>query len=125
MKVKLLYRPRSVFKDFHDRKQRWSIIVAHRRCGKTVACINDLIVRALTEKKPNAQYAYIAPYFSQAKAVSWTYLQRYSQPFLKQANQSELWIELITGAKIRLFGADNPDALRGNYLDGVVLDYAI
>jgi len=120
--VKLLYRPRSVFRDFHDRKQRWAVIVAHRRCGKTVACINDLIVRALTEKKPNAQYAYIAPYYSQAKSVAWTYLQRYSTPFLKQANQSELWVELITGAKIRLFGADNPDALRGNYLDGVVLD---
>jgi hypothetical protein len=33
-----------------------------------------------------------------------------------------LWVELITGAKIRLFGADNPDSLRGLYLDGVILD---
>jgi phage terminase large subunit len=120
--IKLLYRPRSVFEDFHSRKKRWAVIVAHRRCGKTVACINDLIVRALTEKKTNAQYAYICPYYSQAKSVAWAYLQRYSQPFLKQANQSELWIELINGAKIRLFGGDNPDALRGNYLDGIVLD---
>ena len=120
--IKLLYRPRSVFEDFHSRSKRWAVIVAHRRCGKTVACINDLIVRALTEKKKNAQYAYICPYYSQAKSVAWSYLQRYSQPFLKQANQSELWIELINGAKIRLFGGDNPDALRGNYLDGIVLD---
>ena len=120
--IKLLYRPRSVFEDFHSRSKRWAVIVAHRRCGKTVACINDLIVRALTEKKKNAQYAYICPYYSQAKSVAWAYLQRYSQPFLKQANQSELWIELINGAKIRLFGGDNPDALRGNYLDGIVLD---
>ena len=120
--IKLLYRPRSVFEDFHSRKKRWAVIVAHRRCGKTVACINDLIVRALTENKQNAQYAYICPYYSQAKSVAWAYLQRYSQPFLKQANQSELWIELINGAKIRLFGGDNPDALRGNYLDGIVLD---
>jgi len=120
--IKLLYRPRSVFEDFHSRKKRWAVIVAHRRCGKTVACINDLIVRALTEKKINAQYAYICPYYSQAKSVAWAYLQRYSQPFLKQTNQSELWIELINGAKIRLFGGDNPDALRGNYLDGIVLD---
>jgi phage terminase large subunit len=120
--IKLKYRPRSVFEDFHDRKQRWAVIVAHRRCGKTVACINDLIVKALLESKPHAQYAYIAPYYSQAKSVAWRYLERFSEPVLAKANQSELWVELVNGARIRLFGADNPDALRGNFLDGVVMD---
>ena len=120
--IKLKYRPRSVFEDFHDRKQRWAVIVAHRRCGKTVACINDLIVKALLENKPNAQYAYIAPFYSQAKSVAWRYLERFSEPVMTKTNQSELWVELINGARIRLFGADNPDALRGNFLDGVVMD---
>jgi hypothetical protein len=120
--IKLKYRPRSVFEDFHDRKERWAVIVAHRRCGKTVACINDLIVKALLENKPHAQYAYIAPYYSQAKSVAWRYLERFSEPILAKANQSELWVELVNGARIRLFGADNPDALRGNFLDGVVMD---
>ena len=120
--IKLKYRPRSVFEDFHDRKQRWAVIVAHRRCGKTVACINDLIVKALLENKKHAQYAYIAPFYSQAKSVAWRYLERFSEPVLAKANQSELWVELINGARIRLFGADNPDALRGNFLDGVVMD---
>ena len=120
--IKLKYRPRSVFEDFHDRKERWAVIVAHRRCGKTVACINDLIVKALLENKQHAQYAYIAPFYSQAKSVAWRYLERFSEPVLSKANQSELWVELINGARIRLFGADNPDALRGNFLDGVVMD---
>lgn len=120
--IKLKYRPRSVFEDFHDRKERWAVIVAHRRCGKTVACINDLIVKALLENKPHAQYAYIAPYYGQAKSVAWRYLERFSEPVLAKSNQSELWVELINGARIRLFGADNPDSLRGNFLDGVVLD---
>ena len=120
--IKLKYRPRSVFEDFHDREQRWAVIVAHRRCGKTVACINDLIVKALLENKKHAQYAYIAPFYSQAKSVAWRYLERFSEPVLSKSNQSELWVELINGARIRLFGADNPDALRGNFLDGVVLD---
>ena len=120
--IKLKYRPRSVFEDFHDRKERWAVIVAHRRCGKTVACINDLIVKALLENKPHAQYAYIAPYYSQAKSVAWRYLERFSEPVMTKANQSELWVELVNGARIRLFGADNPDALRGNFLDGVVMD---
>jgi hypothetical protein len=87
-----------------------------------VACINDLIVKALLENKQHAQYAYIAPFYSQAKSVAWRYLERFSEPVMIKSNQSELWVELINGARIRLFGADNPDALRGNFLDGVVLD---
>ena len=120
--IKLKYRPRGVFEDFHARKQRWAVIVAHRRAGKTVACINDLIVKALLENKKHAQYAYIAPYYSQAKSVAWRYLERFSEPVMTKSNQSELWVELTNGARIRLFGADNPDALRGNFLDGVVMD---
>ena len=122
IEIELDYSPRTVFQDFHDRHERWAVIVAHRRCGKTVAVLNDTIYRALTESKENAQYAYIAPYYAQAKSIAWSYLLRFTEPVRKQANQSELWIELINGAKIRLFGGDNPDALRGNYLDGVVMD---
>ena len=120
--IELEYSPRTVFQDFHDREQRWAVVVAHRRCGKTVSCINDLIFRALTEDKEHGQYAYVAPYYSQAKNIAWDYLQRYAKPVLARANQSELWVELVNGAKIKLYGADNPDALRGLYLDGVVLD---
>ena len=121
-KIKLNYRPRQAFADFHKRQERWAVLVAHRRAGKTVACINDLIVRALTEGKPNARYAYLAPYHSQAKSIAWEYLLRFSEPVRVNANQSELWVELINGSRIRLFGADNPDNLRGLYLDGVILD---
>jgi hypothetical protein len=120
--VEFDYKPREVFKDFHYREQRWSVIVAHRRCGKTVACINDIIRKALMEAKPDGRYAYVAPYYAQAKTIAWDYLNRFSAPAQVKANQSELWVELDNGARIRLFGADNPDAMRGLYLDGVVLD---
>jgi len=122
LEVELDYCPRQVFEDFHDRQERWSVIVAHRRCGKTVLCINDLIYRALIEDKEDGRYAYVAPYMSQAKTIAFDYLLKYSRPVMAKSNQAELWVELINGARIRLFGADNPDALRGLYLDGVVLD---
>ena len=93
--VELDYHPRDVFLDFHEREQRWAVIVAHRRCGKTVACINELIYRALTENKENGRYFYLAPYLSQSKSIAWDYLVRYAQPVLAKANQSELWVELI------------------------------
>lgn len=118
----LPYKPREVFKPFHYREERWAVLVAHRRCGKTVACINDLIRRAIKENKENGQYAYVAPFMSQSKNIAWTYLLQFAEPIIEKKNESELWVKLINGAKIRLFGADNSDALRGLYLDGVVLD---
>jgi hypothetical protein len=122
IEVELDYRPRDVFLNFHERKERWAVIVAHRRCGKTVACINELIYKALIEGKEDGRYAYLAPYYAQAKSIAFDYLMRFSEPIRANHNVSELWVELINGARIRLFGADNPDALRGLYLDGVVLD---
>jgi len=56
------YVPREHFLAFHERDKRWSVIVAHRRAGKTVACVTDLITRALATSKRNARYAYIAPF---------------------------------------------------------------
>jgi hypothetical protein len=74
------------------------------------------------EGKEDGRYAYIAPYYSQAKTIAWDYLLKFSQPVLARANQSELWVELVNGARIRLFGADTGENLRGLYLDSVVLD---
>lgn len=116
------YVARDVFKPFHHRQNRWAVLVAHRRCGKTVACINDLIRRAIKEEKADGQYAYVAPYLSQSKNIAWSYLLRFAAPAIAKKNESELWVQLHNGAKIRLFGADNADALRGIFLDGVVLD---
>lgn len=121
-RIVIPYKVRGPFKQFHEREQRWACLVAHRRAGKTVACINDLIRRAFVDDKVNGRYAYIAPYYSQAKSIAWDYLLRYTQDVRVNANASELWVELLNGARIRLFGADNPDALRGLYLDGVILD---
>ena len=122
LNVELDYCPRDVFLDFHERQERWAVIVAHRRCGKTVACINDLIYKALIDGKEDGRYAYLAPYYAQAKSIAFDYLMRFSEPVRANHNVSELWVELINGARIRLFGADNADSLRGLYLDGVVLD---
>lgn len=120
------YVPREQFWPFHTRDERWAVIVAHRRAGKTVACIMELLTRALATSKTNARYAYIAPYREQAKTVAWGYLKQYAMSVVKDPErdfrESELSVELINGAKVRLFGADNPNALRGMYLDGVVLD---
>lgn len=120
--IEVYYEPRHQFLPFHARKERWACIVYHRRGGKTVGCINDLHTRALYTPKKNARYAYIAPYYRQAKDVAWLYLKEATQDSAVKVKESELSVELFNGAKITLYGADNPDALRGLYLDGVILD---
>lgn len=121
-RVVIPYTPRRVFVPYHSRKQRWACLVAHRRCGKTVACINDLIKKAATSSHKDGRYAYVGPLLSQSKEIAWDYLKRYSRPIQKATNESELFVELVNGARIRVYGADNPDRLRGIYLDGIVLD---
>lgn len=120
--INVYYEPREQFLDFHSRVQRWACIVFHRRGGKTVACVNDIHTRALYTQKKNARYAYIAPFYRQAKDVAWMYLKEATKDSAVKIKESELSVELFNGAKISLYGADNPDALRGIYLDGVVLD---
>lgn len=120
------YVPRLQFIEFHQREKRWAVIVAHRRAGKTVACIMELLTRALATSKKDARYAYIAPYREQAKTVAWNYLKHYAFSVVKEPEkdfrESDLEVRLFNGSTVRLFGADNPNALRGMYLDGVVMD---
>lgn len=121
--VTIPYTPREHFLGFHNRETRWSCIVAHRRAGKTVAVVNDLIKSALTCPLNNPRVAYIAPYYAQAKSVAWDYAKEFSAPIPGvKFNESELKITYPNGATLRLFGADNYDALRGLYLDAVALD---
>lgn len=97
-------------------------MVAHRRFGKTVGTINDLIKRAIELRRDHGRYAYVAPFLSQGKEIAWEYLKRFAEPAITDKNESELWVEVCGKARIRIHGADNPDRLRGAYLDGVVLD---
>lgn len=121
--VVIQYKPRPLLKAFHTRKERFACLVAHRRFGKTVGAINDLIRTALTCPLDNPRVAYIAPFYSQAKAIAWDYALEYTRDIPgRDVNVSELRIDLPNGGRLRLFGADNYDAMRGLYFDAVVLD---
>ena len=119
------YTPRPQFAPFHARTERFACIVTHRRAGKTVACIHDLQRAALISKKVRPRLAYLSPFLKQSKAVAWDYLRQAMaawRPFGATTHESELRADYPNGGQVRLYGADNPDALRGIYLDGVVLD---
>ena len=122
-RIRLGYQARPAFVSLHTRKERFGCVVAHRRAGKTVAAIMDLIDAALRCTKPNPRFAYLAPYYAQAKDVVWSYVKQYAGSIPGVTiNEGELRADFPNGARLRLYGADNYDRMRGIYLDGVVLD---
>jgi hypothetical protein len=103
--------------------RRFNVVVCHRRFGKTVLCVNHLIRAAVKCASPRPRFAYLAPTYRQAKAVAWDYLKHFTGPIPGALrHEGELRIDLPNGARIALLGADNPDALRGLYIDGIVFD---
>lgn len=122
-RIVIPYAPRGQFMPLHERRKRWAIAVCHRRAGKTVACINELIKGALICERQEPRFAYCAPFYSQAKDVAWSYLKRFTAAVPgAEPHESELRVDLPNGGRVRLYGLDNYDRLRGGYFDGVVLD---
>jgi hypothetical protein len=112
---------------FHNTERRYTVLITHRRFGKTVCILNDLIRGAIRDGNTIRAWrgAYMAPYLKQAKDVAWDYLKYYAGvlPGIR-FNETELRADFSNGARIRLYGADNADALRGQYLDYAALDEA-
>jgi phage terminase large subunit len=117
------YKPREHQLKVHEllEGKRFAVVVAHRRFGKTVAALNHLIREAVLNDKETPRYAYIAPTYGQAKRVAWDYLVKYTTPLGGTNNISELRVD-FWGRRIQLYGSDNPDSLRGQFFDGVIID---
>ena len=102
---------------------RFAVLVCHRRWGKTVFAVLELILAALAFGKADFRGAYIAPFRKQAKDVAWDYFKRFAGRVPGVLfNETDLTVTLPNGARITLYGADNADALRGLYFDYVVMD---
>lgn len=125
LRIKIPYAPRYPQDEIHPALEthRFGVLVAHRRLGKTVLSVNHLIKRAIVDAKERGFYAYIAPFRNQAEQIAWGYLKHYTAAIpMCKVNEQKLSITLPNGVTIRIYGADNPDALRGAYFDGAILD---
>lgn len=122
------YVPRDLQAILHKTLMRFNVLVCHRRFGKTVFCLNEMIDKGLTNQRKNPRYVYFAPFYGQAKKVAWDYLKEYTQNIPGMtANEAELRVDIPRpwlGDTVRytLMGADNPGAIRGMYFDGAILD---
>ena len=123
MRIELKYKPWAHQRRAHAYLKRFNCLIWHRRAGKTEFCLNELILNAAKDTRVNPSYAYVAPKRNQGKTVAWDRLKGFCRQIPgTKFNETELFALLSNGAKIRIFGADDPDALRGIHLDGCVLD---
>ena len=83
----------------------------------------DLIDAALRCKKPDGRFSFLSPTYTQAKDTVWLYLKRFTAdiPGVEQ-RESDLMVNFPNGSRVRLYGAETFDRLRGTYCDGMVLD---
>lgn len=125
--VSLDYFPRDWQRECHKKRRRFTVYALHRRAGKTELAIMELIDKAMRFDRDLGLFFYVAPYLKQAKAIAWARLKARIEPLrrygLIEVSEAELSVTFKTnGAVIRVYGADNPDAMRGVRLDGVVID---
>lgn len=128
-KISTGYSPRTLQEKLHQSLKRFNVLVCHRRFGKTVFCINEMVDRGIRfslehPEYKNPRYAYLAPLYGQAKRVAWDYLKMYTGNIPGAvANEADLRVDIPDlGLRFTLLGADNPASLKGIYLDGVILD---
>jgi len=123
--IEIPYQPRTIQLELHHAVagKRFAVFNIHRRFGKTVWAINQLVWDILNCTQPNPRGAYIAPLYRQVKQIAWEYMKHYTSHIPKMKyNEAELRADFPNGARISLYGGSNAHALRGIYLDCVVID---
>lgn len=102
--------------------ERYLVLVAGRRFGKTVLAIAWLISELLARPAGALGY-YVLPFRHQAKAVAWDELKRATAALrVGKPNETELSVQLRGERRIVLKGADDPESLEGVGLSAAVLD---
>ncbi|HYF57353.1 MAG TPA: terminase family protein [Burkholderiaceae bacterium] len=107
--------------------RRFVVLVLHRRAGKTEIALQKLLDAAVKNRLELPFYAYVAPLLKQAKIIAWSRLKQMVAPLVQygavEINESDTFVRFpANGAIIRIFGADDPDRLRGVRLDGAIID---
>ncbi len=116
MKVKLNPWQKEVANDLH----RFKVICAGRRSGKST--LAQLITLQWACKAVGVYYI-VSPTYKQAKSIHWRELKKIiPREWILKTNETELSFTLKNGSTIELKGAENPDALRGIKLRGLVID---
>lgn len=106
--------------DILDSGERFRIVIAGRRFGKTTLARAEILLEAA---KPNRNIVYVAPTYSMAKRLMWKPLLKAIPPgWIREKSTTDLTLTLKTGSRVILAGSKNYDNLRGDGNDLVIFD---
>jgi len=103
-----------------EASERFKVVAAGRRCGKSRLAAWMLIINALQAERGHVFY--VAPTQGQARDIMWGVLLELAHPIVSSSHVNNMQIKLINGATISLKGADRPDTMRGVSLKFLVMD---
>jgi phage FluMu gp28-like protein len=101
---------------------RYGIVEASTKAGKTAACLVWIIEQAL-QGKSGQDFYWVAPVYGQAK-IAFRRLKAGLPRESYTANESDLTLTLINGARIVCKSAEKPDNLYGEDVFAAVFDEA-
>lgn len=105
-------------------RHRFRVVNCGRRFGKTVLSVNEIAGAGVYRK--DANIAYLAPTYQQARDICWTLLKERTKPIIAKVNESRLELNIKnnfgTTSKISLRGWEAVETLRGQYFDFLVID---
>lgn len=125
-KLKVNYRRPYVYdyqRAFMDCPQRFAVIEASTKVGKTASMIIWLFEQAL-QGSEGKNYWWVAPVYGQAKIAYERMKRQISRRDFFRANESELSLTLPNGAIIMFKSAEKPDNLYGEDVYAAVFDEA-
>ena len=129
LNVDLGYKPRLWQQELHAARKthRFRVCVVHRQGGKSEAACMELVDAALKATGDLPRFAYISPQLKLGRSMFWPKLKQRLAPLIAagvvEINEGSLVARFkANNASIELFGASDPDSIRGNTFRGAVLD---
>ena len=101
----------------HDSQARFKVLACGRRWGKTRLGVNE----CLTVASDRGRAWWVAPSYKMSE-VGWRPIRRMTSQAGCSIRKADRTVEFPNGGEIAVRSADNPDSLRGEGLDLVVID---
>lgn len=117
-----LYSPHEAQRAVHQSTARYRVAAWGRQSGKSTCCLNELAFKAWAN--PNHTYWFVSPTFEQARVQYRRFVGMLMpcREVMNKKNQTELRVKLVNQSSVCFKSGEVGDNLRGETLNGVVID---
>lgn len=115
--IQLNANPHQGQREVHTNRARFKVLAAGRRWGKTRLGVNE----CLDVASRGGRAWWVSPSYKTGE-VGWRPLRRIGAKIGAEVRKVDRQVNLMNGGSVTVRSADDPDSLRGEGLDFIVLD---